>query len=90
MLGIRCPDRHALLRITLPKTHRPRPALPSRASGFVHRVDSGLRMSVGSDTEANGTVELTGASDMANAADAVRPANFPYSASVLPRLALGA
>jgi hypothetical protein len=37
MLGIRCPDRHALPRITPPKTHQPRRALPSRASGFVLR-----------------------------------------------------
>ena len=37
MLGIGCPDRHALPRITLSKMRRPRRVLPSRASGFVHR-----------------------------------------------------
>src|SRR5215471_6232586 len=30
MLGIGCPDRHALLRITSPKLRRPRRLLPSR------------------------------------------------------------
>src|SRR6516225_11241801 len=35
MLGIRCPDRHALPRITSPKTRRPRRALPpARAGSF--------------------------------------------------------
>ena len=37
MLGIGCPDRHALPRLTLSKMRRPRRVLPSRASGFVHR-----------------------------------------------------
>jgi hypothetical protein len=37
MLGIGCPDRHALPRITLSKMRQPRRVLPSRASGFVHR-----------------------------------------------------
>jgi hypothetical protein len=37
MLGIGCPDRHALPRITLSKMRRPRRVLPSRASGFVLR-----------------------------------------------------
>jgi hypothetical protein len=37
MLGIRYPDRHALLRITSSKLRRPRRLLPSRASGFVLR-----------------------------------------------------
>ena len=30
MLGIGCPDRHALQRITSPKLRRPRRLLPSR------------------------------------------------------------
>ena len=35
MLGIRCPDRHALPHITPPKTRRPRYALPpARAGSF--------------------------------------------------------
>ena len=37
MLGIGCPDRHALPRITSSKMRRPRRVLPSRASGFVLR-----------------------------------------------------
>src|SRR6516162_2483328 len=38
MLGIRCPDRHALPRITSPKTRRPRRALPpARAGSFIRR-----------------------------------------------------
>ena len=37
MLGIRCPHRHALPRITSSKMRRPRRVLPSRASGFVLR-----------------------------------------------------
>jgi hypothetical protein len=37
MLGIGCPDRHALPRITSSKMRRPRRGLPSRASGFVLR-----------------------------------------------------
>src|SRR3954452_2320170 len=37
MLGIGCPDRHALPRITSSKSYQPRCALPSRASGFVLR-----------------------------------------------------
>src|SRR6266536_5559786 len=40
MLGIGRPDRHALPPITPSKLRRPRRVLPSRASGFVHRVDS--------------------------------------------------
>src|SRR5215510_13295450 len=36
MLGIGCPDSHALPHITSAKTRRPRHALPP-ASGFVHR-----------------------------------------------------
>jgi len=39
MLGISCPDRHALLRITSSKLRQPRRVLPSRASGFVLRRD---------------------------------------------------
>jgi hypothetical protein len=42
MLGIRCPDRHALLRITSSKLRRPRRVFPSRASGFVHRLFADL------------------------------------------------
>src|SRR5438477_3978665 len=33
MLGIGCPDRHAVPRITWSKMRQPRRALPSRASG---------------------------------------------------------
>ncbi len=40
MLGIGCPDRHALLRITSSNLRRPRRVLPSRASGFVLRRNS--------------------------------------------------
>src|SRR6516165_5904323 len=37
MLGIRCPDRHALPRITSLKMRRPRRALPpARAGSFFH------------------------------------------------------
>src|SRR6516165_7562610 len=43
MLGIGCPDRHALPRITLSKMRRPRRVLPSRASGFVLRHIADLR-----------------------------------------------
>ena len=43
MLGIGCPDRHALLRITSSKLRRPRRVLPSRASGFVHRRNLAVR-----------------------------------------------
>src|SRR5439155_23645527 len=43
MLGIGCPDRHALPRITSSKLHRPRRALHSRASGFVHRPMAVIR-----------------------------------------------
>lgn len=39
MLGIGCPDRHALLRITSPKLRRPRRLLPSR-----ERVRSSARV----------------------------------------------
>jgi len=38
MLGIGCPDRHALPHITLSKMRRPRRVLPSRASGFTLRL----------------------------------------------------
>jgi hypothetical protein len=35
MLGIGCPDRHALPRITSPKTRRPQPVVPpARAGSF--------------------------------------------------------
>ena len=37
MLGIGCPDRHALPRHHPDKMYRPAAALPSRASGFVLR-----------------------------------------------------
>jgi hypothetical protein len=47
MLGIGCPDRHALPRITLSKMRRPRRVLPSRASGFVHRCQLDVRHSIG-------------------------------------------
>jgi hypothetical protein len=42
MLGTRCPDRHALLRFTSSKLRRPRRLLPSRASGFVLRMQPAL------------------------------------------------
>ena len=45
MLGIGCPDRHALPRITLSKMRRPRRVLPSRASGFVLRPKAAIRLS---------------------------------------------
>src|SRR4029077_10952992 len=38
MLGIGCPDRHALPRVNLVEICRARRVLPSRASGFVHRI----------------------------------------------------
>jgi hypothetical protein len=47
MLGIECPDRHALLRIAPTKPHRPRRVLPSRASGFVPRRYRDIRPIVG-------------------------------------------
>jgi len=47
MLGIGCPDRHALPRITLSKMRRPRRVLPSRASGFVLRREGVIRHSGG-------------------------------------------
>src|SRR5258708_27793817 len=37
MLGIGCPDRHALPRVNLVEICRARRVLPSRASGFVLR-----------------------------------------------------
>jgi hypothetical protein len=43
MLGIGCPDRHALPRIMLSKMRRPRRVLPSRASGFVRRPFPDIR-----------------------------------------------
>src|ERR1700674_4966294 len=43
MLGIGCPDRHALSRITSSKLRQPRRVLPSRASGFVHRRRGAIR-----------------------------------------------
>src|SRR5271169_5487359 len=46
MLGIGCPDRHALPFTHSPpppKTHPPRRVLPSRASGFVHRPKAALQ-----------------------------------------------
>ena len=42
MLGVGCPDRHALPHITSSKMHRPRRVLPSRASGFVLRPKADL------------------------------------------------
>src|SRR5271169_846163 len=46
MLGIGCPDRHALPFTHSPpppKTHPPRRVLPSRASGFVRRPKADVR-----------------------------------------------
>src|SRR5260370_25139055 len=42
MLGIGCPDRHAL-PLTIHRKRTDRDAHPSRESGFVHRVESGHR-----------------------------------------------
>ena len=51
MLGIRCPGRHALLRITSSKLRRPRRVLPSRASGFVLRRNRAVSVSIGEGPE---------------------------------------
>jgi hypothetical protein len=47
MLGIRCPDRHALPRITSSKNAPIQTRAPSRASGFVRRPFAVARAAAG-------------------------------------------
>src|SRR4029077_16564823 len=72
MLGIGCPDRHALPRVNLVEICRARRVLPSRASGFVLRLRVGGRRKAEGDEAAQQLVRLERLGDDLARAQGVR------------------